>query len=471
MQHADKHKGFWRPGFTIPKELVDHIPAEYVDHSGKPLRGKRWIKGPSTGIRITDLEREGEAQKLINAFGERYVEPAITAARHILHPPKMFRVVKPSANLLHRSLGLGITYDLVPEGTRVESPSMAFDDLGFQIEQPRPIVDVTPTKGPVDLETVMDHRETDLHADGKRSRPEQVVNRRKAWRAAMLGLFKWGKERGKPSPDDMGTYTDTDMEAYRTYLVRLDMASGGTLSFHRIYAIRAMFRCAKVHKLIAIDPCDRKGFQPRKQKKATKPQTVDELRRVLPAALRSPKPAVKFGVILSRYTGANNSEIFEAMASEFYQIGEQWVWDTRGRILKDPRGDGEHRGRLTPLHPAVIGAGFPAYIATRTGKRLFDGSANVHSDDCNTLCHKPDDGEKIEKTFKSLRKVFTDQITKAAGKVLGSESMGEYLSGHRPESIHRGWYVFHELPENFPDVVQVIDALPAMPVDEQRAAA
>jgi hypothetical protein len=32
------------------------------------------------------------------------------------------------------------------------------------------------------------------------------------------------------------------------------------------------------------------------------------------------------------------------------------------------------RGWLTPLHPAVTEAGFLEYLATRKGKRLFDGS-------------------------------------------------------------------------------------------------
>lgn len=464
MQHADKHKGFWRPGFTIPRELVDHIPAEHVDHSGKPLKGRRWVKGPSTRIPVIGGDAD-MAQRMITAYGERYIEPAIEAARRALKPSRV--TIRYRARPELPAPWLRLWHDHATDKAEgVAAISGGFDEPADKVvgNNHSPMIDVTPANKPVDLNEVMDFRESDLHADGKRSRPQQAVDRRKAWRFAMQELFKWGKERGKPAHDDMGTYSDTDMEAYRTYLIRLDMQNHGTLSFHRIYAIRAMFRCAKLHKLIAADPTERDGFQPRKQKRPEKPHSPQELARILPAALRSPKPSVKFPIILSRYTGANNSEIFEAMASEFYEIDGRLVWDTRGRILKDPRGDGEYRGRLTPLHLSLThDAGFVEYLATRQGKRLFDGSANVHGQDCNDLCHQPDDQEKIGKSFKSLRKVFTDQITKLAGKVLGSESMGEYLSGHQPGSIHRGWYIFHTEPENFGDVVKVIDALPPLP--------
>jgi hypothetical protein len=149
--------------------------------------------------------------------------------------------------------------------------------------------------------------------------------------------------------------------------------------------------------------------------------------------------------------GANNSEIFEAQADEFYYMphptyGQVLVWDTRleGRerdmsiseaARKRTLKTGADRGRLTPIHPAVITSGFAEYLATRRDLALFDGSPNVHGTDCNALVHNPDGGARIDKVFRSWRKSFTDPITRLSGRLIGSESLGKYLSGHRPAGI------------------------------------
>jgi hypothetical protein len=97
---------------------------------------------------------------------------------------------------------------------------------------------------------------------------------------------------------------------------------------------------------------------------------MDEQRRILTASLASDNPAVKYGTLLSILRQQQQRDFF-ANAAEFKLIGDVWWRDTRGRVLKT--GD-KFRGWLTPFHPAVTEAGFLEYLATRKGKRLFDGS-------------------------------------------------------------------------------------------------
>ncbi|MGH7095146.1 MAG: hypothetical protein ACREFB_16655, partial [Stellaceae bacterium] len=65
--------------------MVDHLPGEYP--AGKPLKGRRWITGKSTGIRTSATGDEAEyAQALIDQFGDELVYPAIKAARTAIDP-------------------------------------------------------------------------------------------------------------------------------------------------------------------------------------------------------------------------------------------------------------------------------------------------------------------------------------------------------------------------------------------------
>lgn len=92
MRHADKHKGFWRPRYTIPPFLVDYLPGEYP--VGRPLkdrpkdkRGNLIIVGPSTRIRATATGIEAErAQLLIDQFGATVVYPAMWEALNAIDP-------------------------------------------------------------------------------------------------------------------------------------------------------------------------------------------------------------------------------------------------------------------------------------------------------------------------------------------------------------------------------------------------
>lgn len=61
---------------------------------------------------------------------------------------------------------------------------------------------------------------------------------------------------------------------------------------------------------------------------------------------------------------------------------------------------------------------------------------------------------KIEKTFYSWRKMSVRRIAKLTG-----ESLAHYIAGQAAKDIHEAFYRFHELPEEFADIVAAINGL------------
>jgi hypothetical protein len=155
---------------------------------------------------------------------------------------------------------------------------------------------------------------------------------------------------------------------------------------------------------------------------------------------------VRWSHWLAAFTTAINSEIMDADASEFYQTGDgQWVWDTGDRKLKTV-----FRPRITPLHSAIIREGFVAYLETRRDKKLFDENPNIAGIKANELVHSLG----IEKTFYSWRHRVVHRIDK-----LTAPSLSRFIAGHAAKDIHEKFYLHHELPEEFGEIVAAIEGL------------
>ena len=86
------------------------------------------------------------------------------------------------------------------------------------------------------------------------------------------------------------------------------------------------------------------------------------------------------------------------------------------------------------------------------GVALFSGSFTRNDAKLNELIASLEPA--IDKRFYSWRKRNAHRLAKLAGPELG-----RYLSGHAAKDIAEKYYRFHELPDEFGDIVKAISGL------------
>ena len=294
---------------------------------------------------------------------------------------------------------------------------------------------------PIDPEEVIDAWIAERHAIHKPPEKKAIT----AKRSALADLFGFAKT------SDIKRIDEPVMRAYRLHLLKLDQQDGTQKARHLLGDIKALFKAAKAAGFITTNPAKDLPVPP-KSDKVSQPLDDDEARRILEKARQSPDPALRWPHWIAAFSTGHNKEILRAHSSEFYPIkagpfAGQWVWDMRGRQLKT-----DARPRILALHPALIREGFLDYLRTRQCKPLFSGSYSRNDSKLNELITslKP----TIDKRFYSWRKRNAHKLAKLAGPELG-----RYLSGHTAKDIAEKYYRFHELPDEFGDIVKAINGL------------
>ena len=229
---------------------------------------------------------------------------------------------------------------------------------------------------------------------------------------------------------NLATVTEADIRRYRLHLLKL----GGRRQYDHMVDLSSLFGIAREYILIDRNPMAEMSL-PAHISGRRPAMTLPEAKAVLLAAreaisrgdvLQWAHPLAYFG------GGAINSEILEARSAEFRQLPDdgpfpgRWVWDLRHRRLKDSRqGEGSgYRNRIIPLHPTLIEWGFPAYVAARKGKPLFDGSLDSGTNRLNSFIADmlAKAGFGAHRTFYCWRHT---SITK-----LGDDVLAKYVCGH-----------------------------------------
>jgi hypothetical protein len=175
-------------------------------------------------------------------------------------------------------------------------------------------------------------------------------------RLTELRVSEWLK-RG-----NLGAVTESGIRRCRLKLVK----AGGKREYDHLVDLSSLFGIAREYDFIKVNPVADITLPPKNRGK--RPMISDAAAKAILLAAReaiNKGDALQCAHPLSALTGAGNSEILEAMASEFYQLPDegpfpgQWVWDMRSRRLKDSRhGEGSgHRPRIVPLHSALIAWG------------------------------------------------------------------------------------------------------------------
>jgi integrase len=296
--------------------------------------------------------------------------------------------------------------------------------LGIAVEVPN-------AKGPVDIDMMIDAWIAERKAADNPPKTDAVASMRSM-------LERMLRETKRPH---FGIVTSDDLKDYRGKIVK----TIGKGARHHLIAIKSAFRIAAKNNLIATNPALGLAGLPKTADNKRPPFTDDEAKKILEAA-READPVNRWSHWLATFTTGMNSEILQAHSSEFYQTpAGQWAWDMRARKLKT-----EARPRIVPLHHSIIREGFLGYLATRKGKPLFDGSYGTNKRKVNDFIH--DLG--YDKTFYSWRKMSVHRISKLAG-----ESLAHYIAGHAAKDIHEAFYRFHELPEEFGDIVKAVNGL------------
>lgn len=305
---------------------------------------------------------------------------------------------------------------------------------GFSIDIPKTAAKV------IDGDTLIEAWIAERNADNDPPSSKAIQNKQRK-------LLAISKHVGKTNIVEI---TEADLKAFRLDLVKADKLNGTRKTRDYVIDTIALFRTAKGAGFITSNPATDLAVPP-KSDKVSQPFTDTEAKVILEAA-RLAEPTVKWGHWLAAFSTAHNKEILLAHSSEFYQLttekwAGQWVWDMRNRKLKT-----DARPRIMSLHPSLIREGFLDYLATRTGKPLFAGSFNGNDPKLNELIAslKP----AISKRFYSWRKRNAHRLAKLAGPELG-----RYLGGHAAKDIAEKYYRFHELPDEFGDIVKAISGL------------
>jgi hypothetical protein len=290
----------------------------------------------------------------------------------------------------------------------------------------------------VDTETLVQAWQARRTNEGSPPRPRAVTNKRNKLSAM---LQRVGKAH-------LGEVTEGDLKTYKGHLEQKGAAMGQpSLANDHLKEILPLFELAADIGLITTNPAE-KIKAPQRERGKRPPFSDAEARTILEAARESADPIVRWSNWLAAFSGTINSEILEANASEFYQLQDgQFVFDMRGRALKTG-----FRPRIVPLHPSIIREGFPAYLATRAGKILFDGELRAKSQRLNRFL----DQIRITKTFYSWRHRVIHQLDH---HVKIAPSLSRYIAGHSAKDIHEKFYNHHELPEEFGEIIVAINAL------------
>jgi hypothetical protein len=434
----------WRCRKWIPRELHDRVHLLPEPYTGR----KVLIKTTGTPDK-TDARRV--ARSIIDEF-ERMVE-AIRPIPHewvkLAQPPRVIDLhthelsPEAAARLLAAidTVQPGIPWALKRPGQEGIWGAAATS------EPARPIVDVTPETPVVDAEMVieawLDERAANRNpidpntSDGR----DKIKNKRRK----LAHVFAW---TGK---SNVAAITEADMIAYRARHIREDRENGTVKTRDYLIDVKALFAVAKSAGLITVDVAADLPVPPRTDR-VTPPFSDEEARVILEAARHAPD-VQKWANWLSAFTTAHNKEILHAHADEFYRLEDgTLVWDMRGRKLKTAA-----RLRILSIHSSLVREGFGKYLETRRGSPLFDGSPDYNDTKLNEMIVAAfaAAGIKSDKRFYAWRKRNTDRI----GKLRKDDSLADYINGHSAKGISGKYYRFHELPEDFGEIISTIEKL------------
>lgn len=318
--------------------------------------------------------------------------------------------------------------------------------FGEQVDEVKHEIVAQITKTPrvhlvVNAEAVIDAWLDERNANHDPPDEDAIKNKRRK----IAHLFEWTQK------SDLASITEHDFRLYRARHVREDRLNGTVRTRDYVIDIKSLSAVAKRAGLITVDHAKDLAVPPRTDNVA--PPFDDIEARVILEAARHAPPAVRWPHWLAGLGTAHNKEILLANADEFYYLPDgTLVWDMRKRDLKT-----DARPRILSIHSSIIREGFGDYLATRKGKRLFDGSFNFNDNKLNDLIRDAFKAAGIDSTkrFYSWRKRNADRI----GKLRHDDSLSFYMAGHAAPGIPAAYYRFHELPEDFPEIVKTIEAL------------
>lgn len=447
MRHADKHKGFWRPGFTIPKELVDHIPIEFEFPKGKPLRGRRWVKGPSTGIRITAVGDEADfAQKLIDKFGDEVVEPAVQAARRAIDPAyqpvvafDLRRAERYSFTAPIRTAGPFTNNRVltVPANTAglvaVGGGYHVLADAEPEPAKPNAMIDATPAR---ELVVALSR----AIADWKRWHgpwPDTDAGKKAEAKATRA------KER--PAESLFESAGTTNMAAITTEMMQMwvdGLPTEGRVAYDYIEAIKTLYKRIKKANRLGDLPNPAEGIElPRKRAHKARTEFDDPTAdRIMHAALASDDDLIKWGTVIMAKLGMIISEFVYAPTSEIKQIHGVWCWHV-GEKRKLKTGN---RGRVMPIPQAMLDMDFLDYVRSRGDGLLFDIDNTRASIVLMDFLRGDDLGiEGDDQVNYSWRHRFISGLVNRGI----DPTLRRYLDGHGLGAVDEKHYIHHHMPQ------------------------
>ena len=392
------------------------FPSDVQPLTGAWFRHK-YLKSVSlSGAMQLSVEQHLEFNAIVEAARERLADPA-----------GMVEVLRDSRGRLRlmreRMRALKAQLAGMDEGLQRVDDEAAFYRLGARLGMSMKIAEA---RGVVSTESVLNLWTAEIVVEKKEPPPPGSVSRKRRIMERMFAHLK--------APDDLAGLSLPQLQRYKEHLMSL----GGRIAYDHLGDITHLYRVAdRNNKFEAIggNPCAKITVPGKPEHKKRPPFTDDEARLILVDA-RTAEPVARWSHWLSAFTGTIESEIVGAGPEDFYQVGDQWVFDMTSRKLKSG-----YRPRIVPLHHSVISEGFIDYMETRKGKPLFDVDAAKACDLLNAHIR----GLHIrsrDKVFYCWRHGFITQL-----EDLTTPDRSRYLAGHAPRDIHAKHYLHHELPK------------------------
>lgn len=182
------------------------------------------------------------------------------------------------------------------------------------------------------------------------------------WRRVLneLARFLGHNDAARVSADDLIAWKTAEIEAGRR---------PKTIRDAKLAPVRAIFQWAVDNRRLPSNPAERIVMDVKaKAAEAKRSFTDEEAAVILSAALREESPVRRWVPWLCAYSGARVAEVSQLRAEDIVQLEGTWCakFDPSAGPLKTRGSE-----RAVPIHPAVIAAGFLAFVQKIGSGPLF----------------------------------------------------------------------------------------------------
>lgn len=237
--------------------------------------------------------------------------------------------------------------------------------------------------------------------------------------------------------DDMGKIGEADLKRYRLHLLPKGLA------YDHLTDVIAMFGVAHRAGLITSNPAAEIKV-PRKVRNSRDVFDPAEQAAILAAARQSDNPVIKWGTLLSAFSGAAGKELFEAETSDVYEVDGLPVFHVRAAKT-------DFRPRVVPVHSAIRDE-FLAYVASLPAGPLFPATADNASHTLAKFIRGLGDKVAAGKTAYCWRHTVCTALERVPGV---SADLARHIVGHAPRDVHARNYLHPSLA----DCVKAIEGL------------